>query len=361
MLKAAIIGTGMIACSAHIPAYRSCGDVFSLEAVMDVNEIAARDTARKYGIPQYFTDCAQMLEAVKPDLVSICVPNAFHKQYIRTALEHGVHVLCEKPVTVSYADAVELYGYAKKQGKLLVACQSMRYTPDRLALKAMIHRGEVGDIYHASFCRVRRRGIPTWGTFHMKRFSGGGAMIDLGVHMLDAMLWLMGNPEIQSVTGTALKNHAWELGDLVSSGARTGSVDHARTFNPNEMDVEDFASGTIRFRNGCMADFVSAWAANMPESSEIRIIGRERGVLIPEGKIFQGSAGEERLEMAPDPFGKESFPGHFHILHHLAGVLTKDTPLEITPEQTIQVSAVLDLFYRSAAQHREISLEEIIP
>ena len=73
------------------------------------------------------------------------------------------------------------------------------------------------------------------------------------------------------------------------------------------------------------------------------------------------SAGEERLEMAPDPFGKESFPGHFHILHHLVGVLTKDTPLEITPEQTIQVSAVLDLFYRSAAQHREISLEEIIP
>lgn len=359
MLKVAIIGTGMIAGAAHIPAYRSCPDVFSVEAVVDINEAAARDTAQKYGIPAWYTDCTQMLEQIKPDLVSVCVPNAFHKQYILTALEHGVNVLCEKPVAVTYADAVEMYRYAEKQGKLLVACQSMRYTPDRLALKRQLEDGKLGDIYHASFQRIRRRGIPTWGTFHIRRFSGGGAMIDLGVHMLDAMLWLMDNPEIDSVAGTALKNHAGELGNLVASGARTGTVDHARKFDPDEMDVEDFASGTIRFRNGCMANFISAWAANMPEKSEIQIIGRKQGIVIPDCTIFSGENGMETLETQPDPFAGEAFPGHFHIVHHLADVLTRDVPLEITPEQTIQVSTVLDLFYRSARENRTCSVEEL--
>ena len=360
MLKVAIIGTGMIDGSAHIPAYRSCSDVFSVEAVVDINETAARNTATQCGIPRWFTDCVQMLETVKPDLVSVCVPNAFHKQYIRLALEHGVHVLCEKPVAVTYADAVELYNLAEKQGILLMACQTMRYTPDRLALKKFIQDGHVGDIYHAEFSRIRRRGIPFWGTFHMKKFSCGGAMIDIGVHMLDAMLWLMGNPAVESVTGNAMKNHAHELGDFVSSGARTGSVANVRKFDPEEMDVEDFAAGTIRFQNGTMANFTCAWAANLPESSEIRIIGQKRGVFIPDGSIWMGAEGQEQLEILPDPFEKEPFPGHFHVIHHLADVFTKDVLPEITPEQTIQVSSILDMFYRSATLKRTVCFEELL-
>lgn len=359
MFKAALIGAGMIAGTAHVPAYRSCGDAFSVEAVADLNEAAARDMAGKYGIPRYYTDCARMLEEVRPDVVSVCVPNAFHKQYVRLALEHGANVLCEKPVAVTYADAVELYELAWRQNRVLMACQSMRYTPDRLALKAMIDRGEVGDVYYAAFQRIRRRGIPTWGTFHMKRFSGGGAMIDLGVHMLDAMLWLLGNPEIVSVSGSAGIHHAAELGDLVSSGARTGTVDHARRFRPEEMDVEDFAAGSILFRNGATAQFISAWAANLPESSEIRVTGQRSGVVIPEGLIYSGDTPPRPLEIRPDPYGAEAFPGHFHIMHHLARVLRGEAAPEITPAQTIQVSAVLDLFYRAAARKQSVAFEEL--
>ena len=360
MLKVAIVGTGMIAGSAHIPAYRSRSDVFTVEAVVDINETAARDTAEKYGVPHWFTDCNQMLETVKPDLVSICVPNAFHKQYILTALEHGANVLCEKPVAVTYADAMELYSMAEKQGKLLIACQTMRYTPDRLALKKFIQDGQLGDIYHAEFSRIRRRGIPFWGTFHMKKFGCGGAMIDIGVHMLDAMLWLMGNPEVEAVTANTMKNHAHEIGDFVSSGARTGSVANVRKFNPDEMDVEDFAAGTIRFKNGTMANFTCAWAANMPECSDIRLIGQKRGVFIPDGSIWMGADGEEKLEVLPDPFEKEAFPGHVHVIRHLADVFTNGAELEITPAQTIQVSAVLDMIYRSAAEKRTVSFEELL-
>ena len=359
MIRVALIGAGMIVNSAHIPAYRHRSDVFELVAVFDAYEPSARNTAENSGIPAWYTDAKKMLEEVQPDLVSVCVPNSFHKEYVTLALSAGCHVLCEKPLAFTYRDAVEMYDLANKQGKLLVACQSMRYTPDRLAAKAYIDAGQVGDIYYADFSRIRRRGIPTWGRFHMKSSSCGGALVDIGVHMLDAMLWLMGNPKIAAVTAACSRNHAFETGDLVSSGARTGSVANARVFNPNEMDVEDFAAGSIRFENGCVANFNTAWAANMPESSSISLVGRKKGVFLPSCEIYYGADGYEKLPVQPDIYGAEAFPGHFHIVDNLADVLTGKGELEIKPEETIQVSAVMEMFYRSAQEGREICFREL--
>ena len=359
MIRVALIGAGMIATSAHIPAFRHRSDVFELVAVFDTFETAAKTAAETAGIPAWYSDAKQMLAEVKPDLVSVCVPNAYHKEYVMLALSAGCHVLCEKPLAFTYRDAVEMYDYAEKQGKLLVASQSMRYTPDRLAAKAYIEAGQVGDIYYADFSRIRRRGIPTWGRFHMKASSCGGALVDIGVHMLDAMLWLMGNPKIAAVTATCSRNHAFETGDLVSSGARTGSVANARKFDPNEMDVEDFAVGSIRFENGCVANFTTAWAANMPESSAISLVGKKKGVFLPNCDIYYGADGHETLSAQPDPYGAEAFPGHFHIVDNLADVLTGKGELEIKPEETIQVSAVMELSYRSAEEGREIPFREL--
>ncbi len=359
MIRVALIGAGMIASSAHIPAYRHRGDIFEIVAVFDAFEASAKATAENNGIDSWYTDAGKMLSEVKPELVSVCVPNSFHKEYVMMALEAGCHVLCEKPLAFTYRDAVEMYDLAQKQGKLLVACQSMRYTPDRLAAKAYIDAGQVGDIYYADFSRIRRRGIPTWGRFHMKASSCGGALVDIGVHMLDAMLWLMGNPKVASVTASCSKNHAFETGDLVSSGARTGSVNNARKFDPNEMDVEDFAAGSIRFDNGCVANFNTAWAANMPESSAISLVGRNKGVFLPQCEVYYGADGFEKLPTCPGPYEAESFPGHFHIIDNLADVLVGKGELQIKPEQTIQVSAVMEMFYRSAAEGREISFREL--
>lgn len=360
MIRVALIGAGMIASAAHVPAYRHRSDVFEIVAVFDAFEASAKSTAESNGIAAWYTDAKKMLEEVKPDLVSVCVPNAFHKEYVMLALNAGCHVLCEKPLAFTYRDAVEMYALAEKQGKILIACQSMRYTPDRLAAKAYVDQGKVGDIYYASFSRIRRRGIPTWGRFHMKQSSCGGALVDIGVHMLDAMLWLMGNPKIASVTANCTRNHAFETGDLVSSGARTGSVANARKFDPNEMDVEDFAAGTIRFENGCVANFNTAWAANMPESSAISLVGNKTGVFLPECDIYYGSDGHEKLPAEPDKYGAEAFPGHFHIIDNLADALCGKADIAIKPEQTIQVSAVMEMFYRSAEEGREITYQELM-
>lgn len=355
MIKVALIGAGMIATAAHIPAYRNHADIFSVEAVFDANPAVAAAVAEKHGIPHSYADIDQLFDEIQPDVVSVCVPNAFHKEYVKLGLECGAHVLCEKPLVASYRDAVELFTLAKTLGKHLITCQSMRYTPDRLAARAEIDNGLVGDVYYASMSRVRRRGIPTWGRFHMKKHSCGGAFVDIGVHILDAMLWLMGNPEISAVMGSAMQNHKDEIGSLKESGARTGKVDHARSFNPDEMDVEDFASGILYFKNGATAHICSAWAANMPESNDIRIIGKKAGIFLPSGEIYSGKDSNTLLTPKLDIYEKEAFPGHFHIIDNLVDVLLHDKSPDVLPEQTIQVSQVLDMFYRSAEEGRVIT------
>ena len=347
----------MITISAHIPAYRRFGDDFFISAVSDINETAARETAERHGIPNWYKDAEEMLEKEKPDLVSVCVPNCFHKEYTLMALNGGANVLCEKPLAFNYADAKEMFDTAEKNGRLLMACQSMRFTPDRLAAKEYIDKNGLGNIYYGDFSRVRRRGIPYWGAFHMKKISCGGTFVDIGVHMLDALLWLMGNPEIESVSGVTMQNHKQELGSLKSSGALTGNVDNMRKFNPNEMDVEDFACGTLKFRGGANVSFKVAWAANMPESSVIRLVGDRCGIDLPSGKIYFGEDGEESLKTDKLIYDAP-FAGHMYIADNLRNVLKGKAEPIVKPSETINTAKILELFYKSAELKREVFADE---
>ena len=356
MIKVCIISCGMIANSAHIPAYRTFGDDFFISAVSDINENSARETAKRHGIPNFYVNAEEMLEKEKPDLVSVCVPNCFHKEYTITALNAKANVLCEKPLAFRLSDAKEMFDAAKRNGKILMACQSMRFTPDRLAAKEYIDKKGLGDIYYGDFSRVRRRGIPYWGTFHMKKISCGGAFVDIGVHMLDALLWLMGNPEIESVNGTVMQNHKNELGSLTSSGALTGNVDSIRKFNPDEMDVEDFSCGTLKFKNGANVSFKVAWAANMPESSDIRLTGDRAGIDLPSGKIYFGEDGEEILKPKKLIYNSP-FAGHIYIADNLRKVIKGEAEPIVKPEETVNTARIIEMFYKSAEIKREVYAE----
>lgn len=346
----------MIANSAHIPAYRTFSDDFFISAVSDINENSARETAKRHGIPNFYVNAEEMLEKEKPDLVSVCVPNCFHKEYTITALNAKANVLCEKPLAFRLSDAKEMFDAAKRNGKILMACQSMRFTPDRLAAKEYIDENGLGNIYYGDFSRVRRRGIPYWGTFHMKKISCGGAFVDIGVHMLDALLWLMGNPEIESVNGTVMQNHKNELGSLTSSGALTGNVDSIRKFNPDEMDVEDFSCGTLKLKNGANVSFKVAWAANMPESSDIRLTGDRAGIDLPSGKIYFGEDGEEILKPKKLIYNSP-FAGHIYIADNLRKVIKGEAEPIVKPEETINTARIIEMFYKSAEIKREVYAE----
>lgn len=355
MFKVCIISCGMITNSAHIPAYREFPQDFEITAVSDINAAAAEATAKRHGISRFYTNAEEMLEKEKPDVVSVCVPNCFHKEYTLMALNHGANVLCEKPLAFTYEDAIQMFEAANRNNRFLMACQSMRFTPDRLAAKRFIDECGIDEIYYGELSRVRRRGIPTWGTFHMQKISRGGAFVDIGVHMLDALVWLMGNPKIKSVNGITMQNHKWETGSLKSSGALTGEVHNQRKFNPEEMDVEDFACGMLNFENGARVSFKVAWAANMPESSDIRLVSRKAGIDLPSCKVYFGEDGEKLLETKKCPYNSP-FSGHIYIADNIRKVLKGEAELAVKPEETINTAAILELFYKSAELNREAYL-----
>ena len=359
MNKVCIIGCGMIAQNAHIPAYKYWSNDFEIVAVCDAFEASANKVAEEHGISNYYSDAETMLKEMQPDVVSICTPNMSHKEFAMLALSYGANVLCEKPLAFSYADACEMFDYAEKQGKLLMACQSIRFLPERLAAKELVNAGKVGDVYYAELSRVRRRGIPTWGKFHLKEYSGGGALVDIGVHGFDSVLWLMGNPKPRSVIATMSKVHADEIGSAKSSGALKGGVDTSK-FNPDEMNVESFAGGQVTFENGATLSFKISWAANLREENNIILAGKECGVDIEQRKIYTGEDGVSELEVGPSGFADEPFYGHFCLIRNVAEVLKGKEEPYVKPQETIHTTAILEAAYLSASENREVMIEELL-
>jgi len=194
-----------------------------------------------------FTDYKEMLEQVQPDLTIIALPNFLHRPVTLDALAAGSHVLCEKPMAMTVAEAEEMKAAAEAAGKFLGINFSQRFTADHRALKALAESGDLGQIYHAYVCWTRRDGIPGFGGwFGQKKVSGGGPLIDLGVHRLDMAMWLMGNPEVIAV-----------------SGATHSNVGIPRAIKEGKnFDVEDYATGFVRFANGASLILEVSWAGH---------------------------------------------------------------------------------------------------
>ncbi len=355
MFKVCIIGSGMIAKSAHIPAYKEYPEDFSIVGIFDVNKEAAKEVAKEFGIENVYTDAETMLKEQKPDLVSVCAPNMFHKTYTLLALNYGANVLCEKPLAFTYADAKEMFDLASEKGKTLMACQSLRFLPERLAVYEQVKNGNVGDVYYAELSRIRRRGIPTWGKFHLKAFSGGGALVDIGVHGIDSAIWLMGNPEPQSVIANMSKVHANEHGSAKSSGALKDNVT-VNTFDPEQMDVESFSSGTVKFKNGAVLSFKVSWAANLKEENNIVLSGSNCGIDMENRKIYSNAEDINDLAVIPNGFKDEPFYGHFCIVKNMLDVLKGVDEPFIKPEETLNVTAILEAAYNSAEKGEEVAI-----
>jgi len=367
-LKIAIISAGMIANMAHIPAYKSLPQYVELVALCDLDPIAAENTARRHDIPRWYTDADEMLQKEKPDLVSVCTPNMAHKPMSMLALSYGCHVACEKPVALTYSDAKEMYDYATKQNRTLFACQTLRYNEEYQFAREMHKNGILGDVYYGEFSLIRRRGVPKWGSFHKRDANGGGAFCDLGVHMVDAAIWCTGGTRFEAVTGMTsdyLSRHESDiLMSLAESGAPAG-VHNARPYSPKEFEVEEFAAGTIRLQGGMLLNFKTSWAVNMPNEYHMRLIGTKAGVALPQMELYS-TMGRYQADIKPRVFpegqhtGKD-FMGHYYLLENAVEHILHGTELMVKPEETLNVMAIIDAFYRSAEERREVRADEIHP
>lgn len=240
-LRVAVIGAGSIS-EMHLRSYQNNPDV-ELYAICDLNEERAKAKAEKYSISRVFTDYKELLTDASIDAVSICTWNNSHAPISIAAVEAGKHVLTEKPLCKTVEEALEVEKAVQRSGKTLQVGFVRRYASNTGIVKSFLDNGELGDIYYAKASCIRRLGNPG-GWFADVERSGGGPLIDVGVHVIDLCWYLMGRPKVKSVSGNTYNR----LGNRanVKNLAFYKAADYDATHNT----VEDMANALIRFENG---------------------------------------------------------------------------------------------------------------
>ena len=349
-LGVGIIGVGGIATMCHIPGYQSLSDRVEVRAVADVIEERAREVAAEFSIPQAFADYRRLLEMPEIDLVSVCVPPFKHRDCSIDALSAGKHVLCEKPMAMNGDEAAEMIAAAEESGKKLSVQFQTRQTPQAKLLKAKIEAGDLGRVYFARAQYLRRRGIPSWGMFHSRAHNGGGALIDIGVHILDLTMWLMGSPKPVAAFGSAF-DYLGRRGDIYNTW---GPHNHA------EFDVDDSAFACIRFDNGAVVNFECSWAANFEAKSQhqVTLAGDKGGAEVFPLKLF-GDDGDMLYDIEPRTLEDLDYRSQHRLgVERFVDAVQNDRPVAVEPQQARAVTQVIDAIYESTESggHAQIGL-----
>jgi len=320
-----------------------------LVAFCDIYLAQAEKAREQFGTPEAkaYDDYKQLLAESEIDVVHVCTANDTHAEITIAALEAGKHVMCEKPMAKTAADARRMVEVAKRSGKKLTIGYNNRFRSDSLLLKKMCEDGELGDIYFAKAHAVRRRGVPTWGVFLDEEKQGGGPLIDIGTHALDLTLWLMNNYEPSVVLGSAFH----KLSKRPNAANSWGSWD------PEKFKVEDSAFGMIVMKNGATIMLESSWALNTLDTKEARctLCGTEAGADMVDGLRINGETHSKLYvnQFKLDPKGVDFYEGKRETMQDVEmrmwiDAIVNDTEPVVTPEQSLVVSELLEAIYESA-------------
>ena len=299
-----------------------------------------------------YADYRELLKDPSIDAVDICTPNDLHSEIAIAASRAGKHVFCEKPDAIDAKKAAAMRDAAAKAGKVLMVMRNNRFTDAAKYLKRFVEDGRAGEIYAGRCGWQRRRGIPgKGGWFTTKARSGGGPLIDLGVHMIDLAVWLMGSPRPVAVSGQTFCKFAGA--DDVSDSEHSSFGDSVKG---GTFDVEDLAMGFIRFDNGAVLQIEFSWASNIArERRFVELMGTKAGFAIEDAKmrIFAEENGE-LLDIVPP--GEQKDDGHQRNLKNFVDVLLDGAEPCYKPQQGVDMIAILEGFYKSARLGREVRL-----
>jgi predicted dehydrogenase len=265
------LGRVFISVRGHAPGYRAAPGV-EVAALCDIKADRASAAAQELGIPKVYTDYREMLAQEKLDLVSVCSPNAFHAEMTIAALRAGAHVLCEKPMALTYADAQAMIAASREAGRSLTVGFHNRYRPEMRAVYDALRDGKLGKIYYAKASMLRRSGIPGYGSwFTNKDLAGGGALMDIGCHILDLALWMLGHPKPVSVSAATYA----QFGPR-AKGLGTWGSDHYPA--GARFDVDDLATAFVRFEGGLTLTLEASWAGHGTDGTRLQFFGAEGGI-----------------------------------------------------------------------------------
>jgi len=348
LLKVGVVGVGGIA-QTHMPGW-AASDLAEVVAGSDMSEPILNKWGDRHGVNKLYADAGAMLSDPDIDIIDICTPNMYHTEYVVAALNAGKHVICEKPLAPTPAGIHEMIAARDKSGKMLMTAQHFRFKGSTQALKAEIDGGALGDIYHARGWMLRRGWLPARPGFVYKKNSGGGPCIDIGVHILDLTLWMMGNPKPIAVSGVAKAPLALHDGAF----SQWGNDDV-----PADMDVEDFAAAFVRFENGATLILEVSWLLHHDtpgEDMQMWLYGTEGGSHWPKNEILQTNYNTRQFTNATLQLTADTMEPHALECVHFAQAVADGAPSPVPAEQSLQVMTILDGIYRSQVEGREVAL-----
>jgi predicted dehydrogenase len=348
-VKIGIIGAGIG--KSHLRGFLQVPQA-KVVAICDVNTDRAKAVATDLGVEvEVYADYKEMIEKAGLDAVSVGVPNKFHRPIAVDCLERGLHVLCEKPLAVNTAEAELIAEAAARTGKNCMVGQVNRFRRDSIYLKKRIESGELGEVYYAHTGWLRKRGIPGYGGwFTTKGLSGGGPLIDIGVHMLDITWWLCGCPRpvaVSGVTKAAFGPKGKGVGGYGVEKNPTGT-----------FDVEDLAVGIIRFENGLVINLEVSWAIHSRQNEQwCQIYGVEGGAEWGVDSSVKASLFREEegipVILESDLGKGDAWQGE---MQHFVNSIINGTKPDPDAEQGVQMMRMLEGLYRSAELGREIEI-----
>ena len=356
-LRIGIIGTGGIA-GAHMKAYKGFEDV-EIVGGADIVPGKAKAFFERFEVEgaKSFESAEELIKNVEMDGVSVCTYNSTHAACAVPALEAGLHVLLEKPMTVTLDDAKKIVAAEKKSGKIVTVGFQPRYDPNMQRVKKIISEGALGKVYYVQTGGGRRRGIPG-GTFIKKETAGVGCLADIGCYALDLALNAIGYPKPLTVSAVA--------------------YDHFGT-NPkyyggyDKFTVDDFSAAFVRLEGGITLDFRMSWAMHMDTMGDFIFLGTDAGLKIKQpslttwGGAWDGAIGEVRLmhdmfgaptdTLIPMESGRQPINLFEKKVRAFCDAIINNGPAPIPTSQIIYNQAIIDGIIRSNAAGKEVAVD----
>ena len=314
-------------------------------ALCDLDVARAGAMAEEFELPdcRVVADYRDLLEIEGLDAVSVCVPNSLHATIAVACLSAGLHVLCEKPLATSAADAQLIVNAARDHNRACMVGQLLRFRDDVQALKKRV--GEIGTPYYARTMARRAHGIPKWGSwFTRNEMSGGGPLIDTGVHIIDLTWWLAGCPRPLSASATTYN----------ALGPRKIGLGMGGIGDPNGVfDVEDLAAGLIRFEGEFSIHFESAWALYAQSDARYCHIHGTEGALLwgDDSKVITADGTVEAIHAEPGDAWRNE-------LAHFVGSIQSGIAPQPDALAGLTMMKMLDALYQSAREGREVAIAE---
>lgn len=358
IVKVGIIGCGGIANGKHMPSLKKLENV-QMVAFCDIIEERAKKAAKEFGTAdaKVYTDYKELLKDKEIEVVHVLTPNREHADITIDALYADKHVMCEKPMAKTAADARRMYEAAEKTGKKLTIGYQHRQKPQSIYAKEYIDTGALGEIYYANCLAVRRRGTPNWGVFLDEEAQGGGPIIDIATHSLDLTLYLMNNYEPEMVVGkTHKKLEHPEAGNIWG--------DNGVSTTP----LEESACAFIRMKNGATIMLETSWALNTAEpvqEGSCVLCGSKAGLSIKNDQLTINKVELNRQTVTDVDTsaggvafydGASQSPAETEAYNWIKSIVDDTEPV-VLPKQALVVSEILEAIYTSSKTGKAVYFE----